>query len=115
MLVTKVSTIMVPSIEVQTRNPAVHLIMTIHKRQISMDRNMPLTMNHQDADRSAMILSPNERSPKALLRALTAFSSVSRDISPVGLLLKTTPVSLLGIEPELFPGMLLVREGRHRP
>ena len=106
---------MVPSMEVQTRNPAVHLISTIHTKQISMERKIPLTINHQDAERSAMILSPRERSPKALLRASTALSSVSRDISPVGLSEKTTPVSLLGIGPELFPGVVLVREGRQRP
>ena len=113
MLVTKVKTIMVPSMEVHTRNPAVHLIITIHSRQISIERKIPLTINHQEAARSAMILSPNDRSPKALPRASTALSKVSRDISPVGLSENTTPVSLLGID--VFPGSLLAREGRHRP
>ena len=114
-MVTKVRTIMVPSMEVQTRNPAVHLISTIQTKQISIERKIPLTINHQDAERSAIILSPSERSPKALLRASTALSSVSRDISPVGLSEKTTPVSLLGIGPEVFPGTVLVRDGRQRP
>ena len=113
--VTKVRTIIVPSMEVQTRNPAVHLIRMIQRRHISMDRKIPLTINHQDAAKSAIILSPNDLSPKALLRAWTAFSSVWRDICPVGLSENTTPVSVLGMGPEVLPGLLLVKEGRQRP
>ena len=115
MFVTKVRTIIVPSIEVQTKNPAVHLISTIHKRQISKESTTPHRMNHQEADKSAMILSPKDLRPKALLKAATAFSKVCREISPVGLFEKTTPVLELGIFPVEFPSPEFANDGRHRP
>ena len=89
MLVTKVSTIIVPSIEVQTRNPAVQRMLRIQRRQINIERNIPHRMNCHEVFRSAIILSPRPLRPRALLRAPAASSSVSRETSPVGLSVKT--------------------------
>ena len=85
LLVRKVRTIIVPSMEVQTRIPAVHLIITIQRRQIIIERRTPHRMNCQEEERSARILSPILLSPRALPNVSTASSRVSREISPVGL------------------------------
>ena len=93
MFVTKVSTIIVPSIEVHTRKPAVQRMLRIQRRQINIERNIPHRMNCQETVRSARILSPTLLSPRALLSVSAASSSVSREISPVGLSEKTVSES----------------------
>ena len=50
-----------------------------------MERRIPHSMNCQEEERSARILSPILLNPRALPSVSTASSKVSREISPVGL------------------------------